>query len=294
MTREAMNEIRPETPAAKHYNDFSESYTSWTEGSEAGLHFGIVKKFSDVFNNAQMIRNLSDLVISCIKKEKSQRILDAGCGMGHVMMLVEQNERLLNSEIHGITLSGKQKAIGNRFLESKNSKAHISLQNFESTSFLQNYFDTALYVESLSYGKQSNKNLALKEAARIIKPGGEIIITDAFLKKDLNSFSRPFRFLGKRAKNFWGIESWIVEKDFLACAKEHSFSVDENKDLKWRTSASMLHILFKWFPYVLFGFIARKVPFSSVKFVLKIIVYIMPFTAHPAFRYKCIVLRKAL
>lgn len=286
-----MNENFESKNIQKHYDDRGGAYVHWAKASEAGFHFGIVKKLSDIFSNDRMIQNLTDKVVESIPHD-AERILDAGCGLGHIMWHIEKVATLKHAELVGITLSERQKEEGSEFLFLKKSRAKILQQDFQKTSFADNTFDSILFVESLSYGSGEGKRSAIEEAFRILKPGGTIIIADAFLTKSEQKFGNIFNFLNKETKKFWSISSWIQEKRFQEVIYEKAIVVEKAEDLKWRTTPSFLHIILYWFPVTLFWCVTGKEPLSSLKFLGKIIVYAMPFGAHPAFRYKYFVLRK--
>lgn len=286
-----MNENLESKNIQKHYNDLGGAYVHWAKESEAGLHFGIVEKISDIFSNGRMIQNLTDKVVSSIP-HNAERILDAGCGLGHIMWHIEKVTALKRAELVGITLSERQKEEGSEFLFLKKSRAKILLQDFQKTSFANDTFDSILFVESLSYGSGEGKRSSIEEAFRILKPGGTIIIADAFLGKSEQKFGKIFQFLNSKTKKLWSITSWIQEQRFREMIDEKEIVVEKVEDLKWRTFPSMLQVLFYWFPITLLWCIRGKEPLSSLKFLGKIVIYAMPFGAHPAFHYKYFVLRK--
>lgn len=276
---------------ASHYEELHGAYLHWTENSDAGFHFGVARSWKDIFTNHRMLQNLNDEIMACIPHD-AKKILDAGCGMGHLVAQIDKNAQGRKAEIVGITISPEQKSAGEVFLQSKNARAKILQQDFEHTNFPSETFDVVLYLESLVYGTGENKRQAVAEATRILKPGGTMLIADAFLQKPEDQLGKLFTFLNKKTKKFWSIQHWIEEPSFKRVLQNNGMNVVEEEDLKLRAAPSALHILLYWLPKTCMLCLVGKEPPSSLRYIGKLLLYVLPFGLHPAFRYKRLVIRK--
>ena len=114
------------------------------------------------------------------KVSSGNKILDAGCGVGGSAFWLCQN---FNVNVIGITISQKQlekaKELRKRLRLEKQTE--FQLQDYTKTNFPDSSFDVVWAIESVCYAK--NKIDFLKEAYRVLKPNGRLIVADGFIKK---------------------------------------------------------------------------------------------------------------
>lgn len=105
---------------------------------------------------------------------RGPRILDVGCGPGVICHLASLREDV--EEVHGIELQDDMltEAFGNV----KSNKVHFHSGFAEEIPFGDGYFDTAVMTEVLEHVFDEKE--AIREAERILRPGGRIIITMPF------------------------------------------------------------------------------------------------------------------
>jgi MPBQ/MSBQ methyltransferase len=106
------------------------------------------------------------------------RLMDLGCAMGGNMRYALKKYN--NSIAYGVTLSDFQVQQGNDLLKRQNE--NILKENYNNTSFQSSSFDSAVAIESLCHSGHGENSL--KEAHRILKPDGRLVIANAFLKKE--------------------------------------------------------------------------------------------------------------
>lgn len=146
------------------------------------------------------------------------RYLDAGCG--DFSFSIKASRKYKDIDIYGITLSQGQVDIAS---PSCGRRCNISLQNFESMSFEDNFFDSCYFIESFSHAL--NKEKVCKEIRRVVKKGGKIYILD------LNLHPKA-----RRDKTYWG---WYNIFYFLPIKYRDSLSLFEKYFLIDKTSTHL-------------------------------------------------------
>ncbi|PIR97594.1 MAG: hypothetical protein COT91_00380 [Candidatus Doudnabacteria bacterium CG10_big_fil_rev_8_21_14_0_10_41_10] len=112
-------------------------------------------------------------------------ILDNGCGSGHL------GEVLRDKKIIGLDLSEKMLKYATKRL------TEVHQGSAESLPFNNSHFDT-IFCRSLLHHLQ-NPEVAVKEVARVLKPGGKVIFADT-LKNIVTSI--PREMMRKKSEHF--------------------------------------------------------------------------------------------
>lgn len=117
------------------------------------------------FVHLNRLKSISDQ----ISTEKEQRILDAGCGEGH---LLERLHRLSpHSHYYGvdITQAALEKA------QERCPWATLKSANLSGTGFPPAYFDVVVCTEVLEHVYEYEA--VIRELKRVLRPGGRLILT---------------------------------------------------------------------------------------------------------------------
>ena len=140
------------------------------------------------------------------EEKANLRILDAGCGTGRML------ELLNGYDTYGVDLS-------RRAIELANQRG---LQNIEVCSvtklpYEDSFFDYVLSLDVLScLPTMSEENCALREAWRILKPGGRIILNlpaFSFLKGEHDiAVSTTNRYTKKSVTKYLRLNDFTIEK----------------------------------------------------------------------------------
>jgi len=145
-----------------------------------GWHLGYYEK--GVNSYKESLINMNNYVGKLLDiKNKNLRILDAGCGIGVVVIYLA--DKYPKSTFYGITLAYNEVKIGQKLKKEKNIKNVTFIQeSYTNTEFPSEYFDCVYSLESLSY--QKNKRVYLEEMNRIIKNKGKLVVIDFFRQYD--------------------------------------------------------------------------------------------------------------
>lgn len=237
------------------YNEATKDYEFWS--NDYNMHFGYFIPFkTNPFRRDSMLNEMNNQVIKRLNIRKlKNRLVDLGCGMGATMRYALHQHK--NVMAYGVTLSNFQVKHGNELLQGKNGI--ILKENYDETSFTSHSFDSAVAIESLCHSGHNYKSL--KEAYRILKPGGKLVIADAFLKKPVDQLCKGGLFAYRKLCNHWSLEK--LEPHFVI--KNHlerlGFKQIKVEDISFRVAPSVLHV-----PFAITCFILKKLlSFKSIK-----------------------------
>jgi len=154
-----------------------------------------------------------------------------------------------NLSTFDVTLSGFQKKMGNTFLKDFNGT--ILKENYNNTSFATTSFDAALAIESFCHSGHSSNSL--KEAYRILKPKGKLVVADAFLKKTPSELCVGSNYAYQKLCNHWSLEKLETIDNMVAKLKQQGFSEIKIEDASFKVAPSVLHV-----PFAIIGFTLKK------------------------------------
>ncbi len=230
------------------YNEATEDYAFWSK--DFNMHFGYFSPWkTNLFKRDSMLNEMNRQVLNRLKLPLQKGLLaDLGCGMGGTMRYALKRTKGLSA--FGITLSEFQLTEGNKRL--KNLKGTILRGNFNNTSFSSDSFDGAIAIESFCHSGHSNQSF--KEAFRILKPGGSLIIADAFLKKDPEKLCYGGKLSYEKLCAHWSLERLGTIHQVVSELKEVGFTEVNVEDISFHVAPSVLHV-----PFAIVGFILKKI-----------------------------------
>jgi len=158
-----------------NYYDISQFYYSHFWSPDA-LHYGFW--YRNTKNITEAVRNTNQFVIDALAIDSADSVLDAGCGVGGTSIYVAERT---GARVAGITLSDVQLRIAReKAARSPAAKLlEISNQDYTHTRFQDESFSKIFGIESICHADR--KIDFLREAFRIMRPGGRIAVVDAFL-----------------------------------------------------------------------------------------------------------------
>ena len=235
-----------------YYNIAGPDYEAWSKNFN--MHFGYCKRPADIFNLEKMLYRMNDEVLSRLKidTERVNSIVDLGCGAGTVARYTAQ--QYPTTKITGVTIVDFQITKGRELINNAGLTERVQLikDNFENISFEDESFDRAYAVESACHASGSNKELFIKEMARILKTGGNFCIADGFLKHDTN-LPWLFNKIYKKIINCWALPCFGNINEFTAALKKYGLQQIKVEEISLRIAPSVAYV-----PYTCFKFFIQE------------------------------------
>lgn len=216
---------------ADYYNTTLNHYEKWWNlRTNLSLHYGIWEKDTRSFADSLANTNRILAELSAIKETDS--ILDAGCGVGGAAMYLANT---YGNTATGITLSEKQVDYASHRARERELGDKVSFQvmDYTQTSFEASSFDVVWACESVSSAQ--DKAAFIREAYRLLKKGGRLIMSDFFLtseiQQDKNGWIRKWI-------DTWGITDLVTTEYFVNELLATGFHVQENMDYTYKIKKS--------------------------------------------------------
>lgn len=167
-------------------------------GRHHGLHFGYYDVAHQTYPQASL--NMNRVLADRAGVRRGMRVLDAGCGIGGSSVWLAKHR---GASVVGITLSAKQRAQAQSLAKRERvwDTTSFLVRDYSRTGFPKESFNVVWAVESVCYAPQKIK--FLKEAYRLLRPGGTLIVADGFRAKRLYSTTE------EQLMRTW-LDGWVV------------------------------------------------------------------------------------
>ena len=167
----------------EYYKDTENAYKdSWDLNNSLAIHYGYwdekVKSFPE------SLLRMNEIMIETAEIKSTDKVLDAGCGVGGSSIFMAT---VLGCKVTGITLSERQVQQANENAAKKNVEDLVNFKamDYSATDFPDASFDVVWGCESICYADDKEK--FIKEAFRLLKPGGRLVVADGFVTDFTNN-----------------------------------------------------------------------------------------------------------
>jgi ubiquinone/menaquinone biosynthesis C-methylase UbiE len=161
---------------------------AWDLEKSMAIHYGYWDK--KVKNFPQSLQRMNEVMMESAMIKSNDVVLDAGCGIGGSSFFLSEKT---GCKVVGIGLNEKQINKAKEIAKKKGleQRAVFGVMDFSQTSFPDKSFDVVWGCESICYA--DNKEKFIKEAFRLLKPGGRLVIADGFVTKFENNQNKVIR-----------------------------------------------------------------------------------------------------
>jgi tocopherol O-methyltransferase len=192
-------ERAPSDPISAYYDQTWLDYRLlWLNRNNLSVHFGYSD--STTCGHAASLLNMNRVLADRAGVQPGQRVLDAGCGVGgSSLWLAEQR----GARVVGITPVASQVARARRFASQRQLADRVEFEqaDYTGTPFPDSSFDVVWALESLCHA--SDKAAFYREAARVLRPGGRIVVAE-YIRA-----ARPLDRSGERLLHEW-LDGWAI------------------------------------------------------------------------------------
>jgi cyclopropane fatty-acyl-phospholipid synthase-like methyltransferase len=178
MTEQQRNRdtVSPERTEALSPDEVGEVYDEkgwlWEIFMGQNLHIGW---WDDEAPDVDPKDRLTDVLIEQAGLRPGQRLLDVGCGQGHPALRLA---RASGGDVVGVTVSAEQVATATAAALEAGLADRVRFERADVAAlpYGDGAFDAAWAMESLMYS--GDRQAALREIARVLKPGGVFVLAD--------------------------------------------------------------------------------------------------------------------
>lgn len=188
--------------------------------SKNHIHYGIW--FEDTKNFEEALENTPIEIAKRLSIKEDSLILDAGCGVGGSAHLIS---RKFNCTVYGITYAE------NHFERAKKTETKFVKfwrGDYNNTPFEDNTFDGIYAIESVCH--TPDKRDFMKEALRLLKPNGKLVLSDYFLNVPDHELNPKDAKLYRDWIKRWSIQNLAVYSEFERDLEDTGFRDIKNED----------------------------------------------------------------
>jgi len=238
----------------EYYNSTEHAYKdSWDLNNSLSIHYGYWDK--NVRSFPQSLLRMNEVMIEAAGIKATDKVLDAGCGVGGSSIFIADNT---GAAVTGITLSERQVMQAKLNAEKRGTadKTSFQIMDYSATDFPSGAFDIVWGCESICYA--DNKEQFIKEAWRLLKPGGRMVVADGFVTQFENNDHPVIR----QWLDGWQVNYLETPERFSQFMRQTGFADVQYRDITKETAHSSQR-LYRFYYLASLYLIWKKLTFSS-------------------------------
>lgn len=159
-----------------YYNVTQRFYELLWHGKALGLHYGLWT--GNVSNRKEAILKENEVLANYANIKAGSLVLDAGCGIGGsgIWLAKERNAQVISLNLVNKQLTRGKELVGKKGLS---QKVDFVEGDYQKLPFENDAFDVFWSLESIEHATDIDS--LIREAFKVVKPGGKIVIAATFL-----------------------------------------------------------------------------------------------------------------
>lgn len=224
-----------------YYNAVADDYRAWSPGMN--MHFGYWSWQVNPLAREAMLERMNLEVLKRLALPSTGAVLlaDLGCGAGATARSIVKNRK--HSTVDAVTLVARQiiQGAGLNQAAALPNQVRFHLADYVDTGLRSGAYDGVYALESACHAPGADKRALVREAARLLRPGGTLVIADALRRNN-----KPLPGFMERIYGLW-CRHWAVnelaEKQALHTAlASQGFTDIRFQDISLRLAPSALQI----------------------------------------------------
>lgn len=187
----------------------------WRVGRTHSIHYGFYDESAR--NHEHAVTNMIATLAETAKVRPHERVLDAGCGVGGSAVWLAKN---CGADVTGINISPSHIMKAEEFSRKSGENIAFLERDFTDTKLPDATFDVVWFLESGCYADA--KEDIVREAGRLLKTGGRLVVADGFLSSGSCS-GKDERHMRKWLDG-WAIPNLASVQSFTSCLEEAGFT----------------------------------------------------------------------
>ena len=238
----------------QYYRETENAYKdSWDLNKSLAIHYGYWDKGVKTFRQSLLRMNEVMMLTASVKTEVT--VLDAGCGVGGSSIFLAS---VKGCKVTGITLSERQaeQAAKNARDSKVEDRVDFKVMDYAATTFPDESFDVVWGCESICYADDKEK--FVREAFRLVKPGGRLVVADGFV----NTFESNDHPVIRQWLDGWQVNYLETPERFFGFMRSAGFKQNDYKNISKEVMHSSRR-LYRFYFLASLYLLWRKISFSK-------------------------------
>lgn len=222
-----------------YYRETEVDYDVWSQ--EGYLHFGYWRWGLNPLSRRRMLEEMNNVVFRELHLDSLTmgRVADLGCGVGATSRYGAS--RFPHLDWLGLTISPEQVAKGIRLIKDEPAKSRVRLTagDYHFLPWADDSIDAIFFLESLCHSRAPCD--ALREAARVLRPGGRLVVVDGYMMFPPEKTPSYAKWIERQVANNWAVSGFHCIANLEDWANKAGFEQLRQEEAGWRVAPSAIH-----------------------------------------------------
>jgi len=276
----SLEAVTPRIGLEQYYREAGPDYAAWSP--EFNMHFGYYCVGKNPLRREAMLEQMNVEVLMRLRQKETRapQLLDLGCGLGATLRSFAR--RVPEATLTGVTrvpwqvehacLLNDRAGCGGR--------VRILEGDYEDTGLSSESFDGVYALESSCHAHSADKYELLREAHRLLRSGGRLVVADGFLERRKFVCALQERIYRKLC-DCWVIEELAQLSLFTSRLEQLGFKEILVEHLQMRVAPSIVHIPWVTVKFLITDVLAGKRAMTRARWNNVIAPALLPLVSSP-------------